>query len=30
VPEHHAQLWQDALRVESRSLEVYEEAAKWN
>lgn len=30
VPEHHAQLWQDALRVERRSLEVYEEAVKWN
>jgi transposase len=30
VPEHHAQLWQDALRVERRPLEVYEEAAKWS
>jgi transposase len=30
VPEHHAQLWQDALRVERRSLEAYEEAAKWS
>lgn len=25
VPDHHTQLWQDALRVERRSLQVYEE-----
>lgn len=25
VPDHHAQLWQDTLRVERRSLQVYEE-----
>ncbi len=29
VPEHHARLWQD-LKVESRSLERYEEVASWN
>jgi len=27
VPEHHAQLWQEALRVERRPLEAYEEVA---
>jgi hypothetical protein len=27
VPEHHAQLWQDVLQVERRSLDVYEEVA---
>jgi transposase len=30
VPEHHARLWQDALRVERRPLAVYEEASSWN
>lgn len=30
VPEHHAQLWKEALNVERRSLEVYEEATQWN
>ena len=29
VPEHHARLWQD-LKVETRSLERYEEVASWN
>jgi len=30
VPEHHARLWQEALKVERRSLKAYEEAAQWN
>lgn len=30
VPEHHALLWQDALKVEQRPLQVYEEVTKWN
>jgi len=30
VPEHHARLWKDTLQVEKRSLEVYEEVAKWS
>jgi Integrase core domain len=30
VPQHHTSLWQDALRVERRPLEVYEEVAQWN
>jgi len=30
VPEHHRQLWQDALQVERRSLTVYQEVAAWN
>jgi hypothetical protein len=30
VPDHHARLWKEALNVERRSLEVYEEAAQWN
>lgn len=30
VPEHHTRLWQEALNVERRSLQVYEEAASWN
>lgn len=30
VPEHHAQLWQSTLKVEHRSLEVYEEASSWS
>jgi transposase len=30
VPEHHAQLWRDTLRVDQRPLSVYEEVATWN
>jgi transposase len=30
VPDHHTQLWQDALQVERRSLTVYEEASSWS
>lgn len=30
VPEHHAALWQDTLRVEQRPLLVYEEATQWS
>jgi transposase len=30
VPEHHAALWQSTLNVESRPLQVYEEAAQWS
>jgi len=30
VPEHHYQLWQDTLRVESRPLLVYQEVVAWN
>lgn len=30
VPEHHAALWQDTLRVEKRPLLVYEEVSQWN
>jgi hypothetical protein len=30
TPEHHTRLWKEALNVERRSLEVYEEAAQWN
>jgi len=30
VPEHHTLLWQDALKVEQRPLQVYEEVTKWN
>ncbi len=30
VPEHHAGLWRQALGVERRPLEVYEEAARWS
>jgi hypothetical protein len=30
VPEHHRQLWQDALQVERRSLAVYQEVAAWS
>ncbi len=30
VPAHHAQLWQEALRVERRPLTVYEEVATWS
>jgi hypothetical protein len=30
VPEHHAQLWQEALQVTRRPLSVYEEVGSWN
>jgi transposase len=30
VPEHHAALWKNALAVEQRPLEVYEEVGQWN
>lgn len=30
VPEHHARLWQEALQVQRRPLEVYEEATSWS
>jgi transposase len=30
TPEHHARLWKEALHVERRSLQAYEEAAQWN
>jgi transposase len=30
VPEHHAALWQETLRVEQRPLTIYEEATQWN
>jgi len=30
LPEHHAELWQEALQVERRPLQVYEEATPWN
>lgn len=30
VADHHAQLWQETLRVEQRPLTVYEEAAQWS
>jgi transposase len=30
VPEHHAELWKDTLRVEQRPLDVYEEVTKWS
>jgi hypothetical protein len=30
TPEHHAQLWQDTLKVEQRSLQAYEEVAEWS
>lgn len=29
LPEHHAQLWRDAVHVVQRQLEAYEEAATW-
>jgi hypothetical protein len=29
VPGHHTRLWEEALRVEPRQLEVYEEVAAW-
>lgn len=30
VPEHHAALWREALQVEQRPLQVYDEVATWN
>lgn len=30
VPEHHAALWDETLRVDKRSLVVYEEVASWS
>jgi hypothetical protein len=30
VPEHHAALWKEALQVEQRPLEAYDEVAQWN
>lgn len=30
VPEHHTPLWQEALRVEQRPLQVYQEATQWS
>jgi transposase len=30
IPAHHADLWQKTMKVESRGLEAYEEAATWN
>lgn len=30
VPEHHAALWDETLRVDRRPLVVYEEVASWN
>lgn len=30
VPEHHTSLWQEALRVEQRPLQAYQEAAQWS
>lgn len=30
VPEHHAQLWREALHVEQRPLTVYEEVTTWS
>lgn len=30
VPEHHAALWQETLRVEQRPLTIYEEVTQWN
>lgn len=30
VPEHHTALWDTTLKVEQRSLTVYEEATRWN
>ena len=29
VPDHHARLWREALQVEQRPLEVYEEVSAW-
>jgi len=30
VPEHHAALWQDTLKVEQRPLQSYQEASQWS
>ncbi len=30
VPEHHAALWQEALQVQQRPLQVYQEATQWS
>jgi hypothetical protein len=30
VPEHHAGLWREVLRVEQRPLAVYEEVGQWS
>jgi transposase len=30
VPEHHAELWQNTMKVEKRSLDTYAEAATWS
>jgi hypothetical protein len=30
VPEHHAALWEEVLRVERRPLSVYEEVGQWS
>jgi transposase len=30
VPEHHTTLWQEALQVEQRPLQVYQEATQWS
>lgn len=30
VPEHHIALWQSALKVDQRPLQVYEEVAQWS
>ena len=30
VPEHHARLWEEALQVARRPLDVYEEAGSWS
>jgi transposase len=30
VPEHHAALWNETLKVEERPLRIYEEATQWN
>ncbi len=30
VPEHHTKLWQEALQVQQRCLNVYQEAAQWS
>jgi len=29
VPEHHAALWQETLRVERRPLQTYREVVQW-
>lgn len=30
LPEHHTALWQQAIQVEERTLDVYVEVAQWN